>query len=94
MRMPLLYGIGLQVRLVEPLEVIPFGVWSQSIGSLGIEVNWARDMSGRETEGVQLRLERVAVEGDGWRIVEVMNAEDRATTTRQLKQFAEWKRSQ
>src|SRR5262245_34630334 len=75
MRLPLLHGIGLEVRLIEPFEVAPFGGWAQSIGGLGIDVNWARDMSGRETEGLQLRLERVAIEADVWHIIEVMNDE-------------------
>ncbi|MEZ4868412.1 MAG: hypothetical protein R3C14_44195 [Caldilineaceae bacterium] len=92
MGIPMLFGIGLEVTVLEPLVVEHFDRWLKSIYGVRINVNWAYDMSGQQTEGFKTRLARVGFEDGGWRIIQVMEDAERTAMRAQMQLVTQWLR--
>lgn len=86
------HGIGLEVAVPEPLLSEPFEAWPQSLRDVQITAHWAHDMSGQQTESYNLHIARIGLEEGQWRIIVVMNDDERSLTIAQLDMFRAWRK--
>ena len=88
LRCPALFGLGRNIELKEPLEVVPFHGWGRTISPLKFRVRWSATMGGDNSEYVDDEINRVAFEGDRWKIVSMWDERTREDTLK----FIEWLR--
>jgi len=74
---PLMAGIGLEFEIPEPIEMVPFAQWAQTISPLRIRLTWMRTMAGDIIDTSESTIARVGREAGEWRIISFFDEADR-----------------
>lgn len=74
---PLMAGIGLEFEIPEPIEMVPFGQWAQTVSPLRIRLTWMRTMAGDIIDSSQTTIACVGREDGEWRIISFFDEADR-----------------
>ena len=86
---PSMTGIGLICQIAEPLAIVAGEGWEKTIQPLRFKLAWSGSMGGDHDEykAYTGTFQRVAWEGDGWKVVGLWNQTDRSSTLEVIEFF-------
>ena len=89
LRIPTGCGIGINVEISKPFEIVPFQDWEQAISPLKAVIHWSLTMSGDNSQSNHTEIDRVAVEDDRWKIASIWSDKEREETIKQIEMIRE-----
>ena len=85
LRIPTKCGIGINIEISKPFEIVPFDDWEQTISPLKAVIHWSLTMSGDNSEYRRTEINRVVFEDERWKIASILNDQERAETINQIE---------
>ena len=89
LRIPTMCGMGINVEISKPFEIVPFHDWEQTISPLKAVIHWSLTMSGDNSQYNRAGIDRVAFEDERWKIASILNDKEREETIKQIEMIRE-----
>ena len=88
---PIMYGIGMEIKILSSVKTTPFAYWEQTISPLETRVSWSQTMSGDYTDFFDISFDRVVFEKNIWKLASIWDDKTRKETLKQITLLKEFK---
>jgi hypothetical protein len=86
--LPMPFGFGMEIFFPANVKLVPFQNWRKTIHDLTVQVEYCERMDGTDCYRYNVKIRRIGLEDEDWKIIEVFDAAERKEIQ---KAFLHWK---